>query len=176
MATKQKTVQLPAATVAEVVQLSKDSVQKLAALQKNTVDEMQKFVSLLSNLDRRVEALEKPHVVRTPRIELADKHGNVRITLDALPDGPCIRLWDKDHRVKASFGLLTTDQPTLLFLEGYLPRVDLRLEEDGQPSFGMISDRSMNVAEVLIERGKRLTKQLERKAKKQPAKARERKQ
>ena len=62
-------------------------------------------------------------VVRATRIELVDEHGDTKITLDAQAEGSLIRLWGKDKLPKASFGLLTTDQPALLLLDGHLPRV-----------------------------------------------------
>jgi hypothetical protein len=110
-------------------------------------------------------------IVRARRIELVDEHGDIKITLDAQAQASVMRLWGKDGRVKGSFGLLTTDQPALLLLDGYLPRVDLRLEDDGQPSFGLVYDRSMNVCEALIEAGKKQERQEKRTAKQRPAKA-----
>src|SRR5262245_55040053 len=105
-------------------------------------------------------------VVRARRVELVDEEGNVKITLGTQKIGPVIRLWGRDNRVKASLGLLTTDQPALSFLDGYLPRVDPRLEEDGQPTLGLVQDRHMDACGILIENAKRLKQQAKRKAKK----------
>ena len=107
-------------------------------------------------------------VIRARRIELVDEQGDIKITLDAQTTGSVIRLWGKDAHLKASFGLLTTDRPALLFLDGYLPRVDLRLEEDGQPNLGFVQDRHMDVCETFIENAKRRERQAKRKAKKEP--------
>lgn len=114
--------------------------------------------------------LPPSQVVRARRIELVDEQGNIKITLDAQGEGSVMRLWGKDGRVKASFGLLTTDQPAVLFLDGYLPRVDLRLEEDGQPSFGLVHDRTMNACEIFIKAANKQQRQAKRKAKKQSKK------
>jgi len=112
-------------------------------------------------------------VMRARRIELVDENGDIKIALDAQAEGSVIRLWGKDNKLKASFGLLTTDQPALLLLDGYLPRVDLRLEDDGQPSLGMVRDRTMDVCEIFIENAKRQERQAKSKARKQPAKGRQ---
>src|SRR5262245_42530635 len=110
--------------------------------------------------------LPPSQVLRARRIELVDAHGEIKITLDAQAEGSVIRFWGKDKQLKASLGLHTTDQPALLFLDGYVPRIDLRLEKDGQPGFGMVYDRAMNACEILIENAKRLDRQAKRKAKK----------
>jgi hypothetical protein len=110
--------------------------------------------------------LHPSQIVRARRIELVDENGDIKITLDAQAEGSVIRLWGKDKRPKASFGLLTTDQPALLLLDGYLPRVGLRLKDDGQPSFELVHDRTMNACEIFIENAKRLERQAKHKAKK----------
>ena len=110
-------------------------------------------------------------IIRARRIELVDEHGNIKITLDAQAEGSVMRLWGKDRRVKGSLGLLTTDQPALLLVDGYLPRVDLRLEEDGQPSLGLVHDRTMHACEIFIEAANKQERQAKRTAKQRPAKA-----
>ena len=108
-------------------------------------------------------------VLRARRIELVDEHGEIKITLDAKETGSVIRLWGKDKSLKASFGLLTSAQPALLLLDGYLPRVDLRLEEDGQPNFGFVQNRHMAACEIFIESARRLQRRAQRKVKKAQA-------
>ena len=66
MTTQKKTVQLPAATVAEVVQISKDSMEKLDALKERVVDEMGIFKDLLFKIDCRVTALEQARAKKAP--------------------------------------------------------------------------------------------------------------
>ncbi len=107
-------------------------------------------------------------VVRARRIELVDEQGDIKITLDAGESGSVIRLWGKDHRLKASFGLLTSDQPALLLLDDHFLRVDLRLENDGQPSLGMVHNRTMDMCAIFIEHANRLERQAKRKTKKEP--------
>ena len=93
--------------------------------------------------------MEHP-VIRTRRIELVDKDGNITLTLDA-PYG--IRLWGKDGKVRGGLGLLTTDRPALTFFHGPVPRVDLRLDEKGNPDFTMVGNRQLEVAELGIRAG-----------------------
>jgi hypothetical protein len=107
-------------------------------------------------------------IIRARRIELVDEHGVLKITLDARAEESVIRLWGKDGSLKAAFGLLTNDQPGLLFLDRYLPRVDLRLEEDGQPSFGLAYDRTMHACEIFINSAERQVRAARRKTKKEP--------
>ena len=102
-------------------------------------------------MKRKRRTSPNPRVVRAQRIELVDEQGHIKITLDAQTQGSVIRLWGQDGKLKASFGLLTTDQPAILFLDGLFPRVDLRLEEDGQPSFSLIPDRTMAIAKTMLE-------------------------
>jgi hypothetical protein len=111
-------------------------------------------------------------VVRAQRLELVDEQGAIKITLDTQETGSVIRFWGKDRKVKAALGMLTTDRPTLLFLDGYLPRVDLRLEEDGQPSLSLAQNHYLDLCEVFIEAGKKQRrKEARQKAKQQRTKS-----
>jgi hypothetical protein len=69
-------------------------------------------------------------VMKTQSILIVDANGKPRIALDAEYG---IRLVGEDGRPKASFGFLATGQPALMFFHGPMPRVDLRLDETGNP-------------------------------------------
>jgi hypothetical protein len=104
--------------------------------------------------EARGKPLEYP-VLRARRIELVDENGKIRITLDGMAAGPCLRLWDAEGQMKCSLGLLTTGQPTLMFFTGYMPRVNLRLDKQGDPAFSLIDTATLEVAEVMIEAWKK---------------------
>lgn len=108
-------------------------------------------------------------IIRARRIELVDEHGVLKITLDAHTEEPVVRFWGKDGNLKAALGLLPTGQPILTFLDNYLPRLDLRLEEDGQPTLGWADDRTLKACEILIENAHRREREATRKAKKKHA-------
>jgi hypothetical protein len=89
----------------------------------------------------------KHPVIKARSIELIDNDGNVTLTLDGTHG---IRLWGKDDKIRGSFGLLTTDRPALLFFHGPMPRVDLRLDEKGNPDFTMVGNRQLGAAALCI--------------------------
>ena len=86
-------------------------------------------------------------VITTQKILIVDANGNPRICLDAEYG---IRLSGEDGRPKASLGLLTMGQPALMFFHGPMPRVDLRLDETGNPDLTLVGNRQLETAEVLI--------------------------
>jgi hypothetical protein len=85
--------------------------------------------------------------ITTQQILIVDANGKPRITVDAEYG---IRLLGEDGRPKASLGLLTTGQPALMFFHGPMPRVDLRLDETGNPDLTLVGNRELETAEVLI--------------------------
>jgi hypothetical protein len=86
-------------------------------------------------------------VVKTHKILIVDANGKPRLCLAAEYG---IRLLDEDGRPKASLGLLTTGQPALMFFHGPMLRVDLRLDETGNPDLTLVGNRQLETAEVLI--------------------------
>ena len=90
--------------------------------------------------------MEHP-VIKARSIALLDKDGKVTLTLDGTNG---IRLWGKDDKLRGSFGLLTTGQSALMFFHSPVPRVDLRLDEEGNPDLTMVDNRQLEAAELSI--------------------------
>jgi hypothetical protein len=89
--------------------------------------------------------------LKAQRLEIVDKHGKLKIMLDGATNGPVVRLWGSDGTLKASLGILKTDQPALMFWEGLVPMMDLRLQEDGAASLGLINTQTRKGVAMLTE-------------------------
>jgi hypothetical protein len=92
-------------------------------------------------------AKKMSEVMTTQKLLIVDANGKPRICLDTEYG---IRLLGEDGRPKACLSLLTTGQPALMFFHGPMPRVDLRLDETGNPDLTLVGNRQLETTEVLI--------------------------
>src|SRR5262245_58223936 len=110
-----------------------------------------------------------PETGQTQRLLIVNANGKPRTCLDATYG---LRLLGEDgSRPHASLGVLTTGQPALLFLYGPMPRVELRLDEQGNSDFTMVGNRQLEVAELCIRAGDNEEQQDKKAKRRQPTAA-----